>query len=195
MAKATAQPAVAADFPFYKYLRLFYEGNEGAIRKHYKKLSLKSLDFNDPSNANAFLRKPQFEALEIYIFLKEFGNNRHLWQLFEDWYHEKNGFEGRGRTSIGAAGQMGLFEELTADAYKDVFKTFKKFGKLYPNYIYALTMGLGKTVLMATSIFYEFLLANKFPQDPTYCHNALVFAPDKTVLQSLRKSRRSTSQR
>ena len=50
------QPAVAADFPFYKYLRLFYEGNEGAIREHYKKLSLKFLDFNDPSNANAFLR-------------------------------------------------------------------------------------------------------------------------------------------
>ena len=187
MAKAKEQPAIAADFPFYKYLRLFYEANESAIRKTYKKLSLKFLDFNDPTNSGAFLRKPQFEALEIYIFLKEFGNNRHLWQLFEDWYHEKNGFEGRGRTSIGAAGQMGLFEELTADAYKDTFKTLKKFGQLYPNYIFALTMGLGKTVLMATSIFYEFLLANKYPQDLTYCHNALVFAPDKTVLQSLRE--------
>ena len=48
-------------------------------------------------------------------------------------------------------------------------------------------MGLGKTVLMATSIFYEFLLANKFPKSPLYCHNALVFAPDKTVLHSLRE--------
>ncbi len=187
MAKAPAQPAVAADFPFYRYLRLFIEQNRGAIRRRCKKLSLKFLDFNDPDNATSFLRRPQFEALETYIFLKEFGNNRHLWQLFDDWYHEKDGFEGRGRTSIGAAGQMGLFEELTADAYKEAFKTLKKFGQLYPNYIFALTMGLGKTVLMATSIFYEFLLANKFPQDPSYCHNALVFAPDKTVLQSLRE--------
>lgn len=40
---------------------------------------------------------------------------------------------------------------------------------------------------MATCIFYEFLLANKFPKDRRYCHNALVFAPDKTVLQSLRE--------
>ena len=187
MAKASPQPAIASEFPFYKYLRLFYEQNEGAIRRRYKRLSLKFLDHNHPDNATAYLRLPQFEALEIYIFLKEFGNNRHLWQLFDDWYHEKNGFEGRGRTSIGGAGQMGLFEELTADAYKAAFKTLRNFGQLYPNYIFALTMGLGKTVLMATSIFYEFLLANKFPKDPAYCHNALVFAPDKTVLQSLKE--------
>jgi len=186
MAKV-ANPTVAAEFPFYKYLLLFHDQNRGVIRRGYKKLSLKFLDYNDPENASAFLRRPQFEALEMYIFLKEFGNNRHLWQLFDDWYHEKSGFEGRGRTSIGAAGQMGLFEELTADAYKGVFKTLKTFDQIYPNYIFALTMGLGKTVLMATSIFYEFLLANKFPKDPNYCHNALVFAPDRTVLQSLKE--------
>ena len=48
-------------------------------------------------------------------------------------------------------------------------------------------MGTGKTILMATCVFYEFLLANKFPKDARYCHNALVFAPDKTVLQSLKE--------
>ena len=37
------------------------------------------------------------------------------------------------------------------------------------------------------SIFYEFLLSFKFPKDDRYCHNALVFAPDKTVLQSLKE--------
>src|SRR5690606_36701867 len=31
------------------------------------------------------------------------------------------------------------------------------------------------------------LLANKFPKSAHYCHNALVFAPDKTVLQSLKE--------
>ena len=59
--------------------------------------------------------------------------------------------------------------------------------RAYSNYIFALTMGTGKTILMATCIFYEFILANKFPSDKKYCHNALVFAPDKTVLQSLRE--------
>jgi type III restriction enzyme len=60
-------------------------------------------------------------------------------------------------------------------------------GRIYSNYIFALTMGTGKTILMATCIFYEFILSNKFPKDLKYCHNALVFAPDKTVLQSLRE--------
>ena len=40
---------------------------------------------------------------------------------------------------------------------------------------------------MATCIFYEFLLAKKYPKEKRYCHNALVFAPDKTVLQSLKE--------
>jgi hypothetical protein len=48
-------------------------------------------------------------------------------------------------------------------------------------------MGTGKTILMATCIFYEFLLANKWRKDAAYCQNALVFAPDKTVLQSLKE--------
>jgi type III restriction enzyme len=187
MPRKPAQTTAAAEFPFYRYLSLFYEQNRGTVRRNYKKLSLKFLDFNDPANAGAFLRRPQFEALEIYIFLKEFANNRHLWEVFEDWHKERNGFEGRSRTTLGAAGQMGLFEEMSAEAYKDAFNTLKSFGQVYPNYIFALTMGLGKTVLMATCIFYEFLLANKFPKDARYCHNALVFAPDKTVLQSLKE--------
>ena len=80
-----------------------------------------------------------------------------------------------------------MFEELTKEDYAVVFSRMKAHARAYPNYIFALTMGTGKTILMATCIFYEFILANKFPKDPTYCHNALVFAPDKTVLQSLRE--------
>lgn len=49
------------------------------------------------------------------------------------------------------------------------------------------TATLDKTILMATCIFYEFLLSNKYPKDDRFCHNALVFAPDKTVLQSLKE--------
>lgn len=68
-----------------------------------------------------------------------------------------------------------------------IFKQMRKYKESYPNYIYALTMGLGKTILIGTCIFYDFLLANKYPKDKRFCHNALVFAPDKTVLESLRE--------
>ncbi|MEM7392846.1 MAG: type III restriction endonuclease, partial [Verrucomicrobiota bacterium] len=129
----------------------------------------------------AFLRRPQFEALEMYVFLKEFCENRPLWETFKDWSEKKGGFEGRSGFSIDP------FEEQAVATCEDVFEMLRKAGQTYPNYVYALTMGLGKTVLMATCIFYEFLLANKFPKDRRFCHNALVFAPDKTVLQSLKE--------
>ena len=84
--------------------------------------------------------------------------------------------------------QLDLFGELNTAQYEAVFEYIRKFDRReYPNYIFALPMGTGKTILMATCIFYEFLLANKFPKDPKYCHNALVFAPDRTVLQSLKE--------
>ena len=62
-------------FTFYENLRAFYLENRGRIRQNYRELSRKYIDFNDPENANAFLRQPQFEALEIYVFLIEFLDN------------------------------------------------------------------------------------------------------------------------
>ncbi|MBX4253091.1 DEAD/DEAH box helicase family protein, partial [Enterococcus faecium] len=64
---------------------------------------------------------------------------------------------------------------------------FSKYQTTYPNYIFASTMGLGKTILMATCISYVFLLAKTWAHDTKYCHNVVAFAPDKTVLQSLRE--------
>ena len=172
------------DFAFFTYLRIFYTENRGRIRTHFRDISKKFLDFNNPESG-AFLREPQFEALEMYVFLKEYLNNRHVHQIFADWHAKQNGFERR--SNVGAE-QIELFGELDTDQYEQVFDYIRKSGvRNYPNYIFALPMGTGKTILMATCIFYEFLLANKFPKDQKYCHNALVFAPDKTVLQSLKE--------
>lgn len=181
------------DFPFYTYLKLFYDQEKKKIWRRYRKLSIKFLQFNDPKNISSYLRRPQFEALEMYIFLKEYLDNQKLHQIFEEWFQAKGKFEGRETAGISlSTGQFSMFGpfELETDdkkVFEQVFKQIKAFEQIYPNYIFALTMGLGKTVLMATSIFYEFLLANKWPKSDKYCHNALVFAPDKTVLQSLRE--------
>ena len=180
--KAKTSPALI--LPFYQYLWQFYDTHRKEIRRAYKPLTRKFLDFNDPSNAKAFLRKPQFEALEIYVFLKESLGNRHLADVFDDWSHDKGGF--RMEDTKYAPGDE-LFKNIDKDAMKATFQELKDARQPYSNYIFALTMGVGKTVLMATCIFYEFLLANKFPKDPLYCHNALVFAPDTTVLQSLKE--------
>lgn len=192
MATKRAAKAVSAslDFAFFQFLWQFYQANRGTIRQHYKELTRKFLDFNNPDrNPKAFLRQPQFEALETYIFLKEFLGNAKVEEIFQQWFEKQGRFADRAEGGVvsGNAGQVGLFDKITQDQYKAVFAAMRKNSRAYPNYIFALTMGTGKTILMATCIFYEFLLGNKFEKDARYCHNALVFAPDKTVLQSLKE--------
>ena len=189
MAKPPA--TIRQDFAFFQALSNFHAANRGRIRQHYRQLTKHLLDFNDPDlRADAFLRRPQFEALEVYVFLKEFGENRHVHELFKEWARNEGIFVGFQTTGADRRGQTTLlpFLELEGEAqYEAIFKKLSERARSYPNYIFALTMGLGKTILMATCIFYEFLLANKFGKDKTYCKNALVFAPDKTVLQSLKE--------
>lgn len=183
---------VDASFAFYQRLYDYYTYNRGKIRSRYRDLTKKFLAYNDRSeNPKAFLRPPQFEALEMYIFIKEFLNNPQVFEMFDAWRKREGPFSDRSYYAIqarsGTEGQISLFDQPTEKLMDTLFKQMKKYQESYPNYIYALTMGLGKTVLMATCIFYEFLLAKKYPKDKRYCHNALVFAPDKTVLQSLRE--------
>ena len=176
------------NFSFNEQLWYYYSTNRGKIRSRYNDLTRKFLAYNDgEENPHAFLRKPQFEALEMYVFVKEFMNNKQVYEMFDDWRHRRDRFSDASYYSIGKGGQIRLFDAPTEKQTDTLFKQMKKYRESYPNYIYALTMGLGKTILMATCIFYEFLLAKKYPRDKRFCHNALVFAPDKTVLQSLRE--------
>ena len=180
------------DFPFYQYLQYFLQAEHKRVYASFTTLSRKFLNYNNPKeNAKAYLRVPQFEALETYVFLKEFCENQKLWKIFEDWYNKAGKFEGRAFAGIEKGGQLSLFgvtevnQEMSKEAFANVFARIKAMQQEYPNYIFALTMGLGKTVLMATSIFYEFLLAKKYPKSELYCHNAIIFVPDRTVRESV----------
>ncbi|GGB67530.1 DEAD/DEAH box helicase family protein [Henriciella pelagia] len=183
--------SIRQDFAFFQALQNFYADNKGTIRRRYKLLTRQILDFNDPElRADAFLRQPQFEALEAYVFLKEFGNNSHVHELFRDWAKNEglfHGFQTTGSDKKGQGSFLGFLELEGDEQYEEIFARISERARSYPNFIFALTMGLGKTILMATCIFYEFLLANKFGKDDRFCKNALVFAPDKTVLQSLKE--------
>jgi type III restriction enzyme len=186
-----AKKTIRQDFAFFQALLNFHIHNKGRIRQHYKQLTRQILDFNNPElRKDAFLRQPQFEALEIYVFLKEFGQNRHVHHLFQDWAKNEGLFADFQTTGADRKGQGTFLNQLELEGEEEYQKLFKRLSdraRAYPNFIFALTMGLGKTILMATCIFYEFLLANKFGKDDRFCKNALVFAPDKTVLQSLKE--------
>lgn len=177
------------DFPFYERLWDFYLDNKRLIRKSYKEASKRYLDFNDKDkNPNAYLREPQFHALEMYVLIKEFFDNAQVYQIFSEWYNGTGKFaQLKYDSSIKKEQQISLFDFETKKEYKEIFDYYQLFSEGYPNYIYALTMGLGKTILMATCIFYDFILASKFPKDNRFIHNVVVFAPDKTVRQSLKE--------
>ncbi len=170
--------------PFFEYLWSFYAANRSRIRSSYKDLTNRLLDFNDPANAAHFLRDPQYRAFEMYVFLKEYLDNPRLADLLDDWRHNRGKFQLK---NTPMTGQQDLFIEKDASAYEAAFGKLEAVRQDYANYIFALTMGVGKTILMALCVFYEFLLARKYPNDGRFCHNAIVFAPDTTVLQSLRE--------
>ena len=128
-----------------------------------------------------WLRPPQVDALELYVYLKEVRGNPTTQQLYRD-------------VLLGdIEGKSAL--ELTADelerlqAAKAQIETIEEtlMGVDYPNAIYSLAMGTGKTILVAAMIFYEFILSWKHPNDPRFAKNALVFCPDLTIIESLRE--------
>ena len=139
---------------FFQALNYFYVSNKKEIKRKYRDLTKKYLDYNDKEcNPDAFLRKPQFEALEMYVFLKEYLDNSSVSEIFQDWMERKGKFSESNKV---LNNQMNIFEYSTKE-YKKVYEILLKYKENYSNYIFALTMGLGKTLLIATCIFYEFL--------------------------------------
>ncbi|RXJ77078.1 type III restriction endonuclease [Arcobacter sp. F155] len=171
-------------YSLFTNLLNYYEQNKGKIKKKYRRISKVFLDYNEDN----YLREPQFKALEIYVFLKEYYHNRKVFDIFKELYdHDIMKIAAKKDSESLFDGIFDNEKEVFDKYYKEVEKNLSELERNYPDYVFALTMGTGKTILMATTMFYEFILANKFPKDKLYAHNALVFAPDKTVLQSLRE--------
>lgn len=187
-----AKKQKSVEVPFYKYLWNFYSANKSMIKAEYKDLTKRILSHANPENPGAFLRKPQYEAFEIYVFLKEYLNNPRLSDLFNDWCHDEGKFCLKDTTLESGAQDLFAEEEAhrklsDAAVIGPAVQQLENLRQGYSNYIFSLTMGTGKTILMALCIFYEFLLAKKYPKDERFCHNVLVLAPDTTVLQSLKE--------
>ncbi len=132
-----------------------------------------------------FLHEPQVQALETYIYLKEILKNKPTSELFQDTFKKKSDL----------LRSLGIQERQIADLMEDDNRDKKiaeiikeKFGAQdYANQVYALTMGSGKTILMATFLIYDFVLSYYHKEDERFAKNALVFAPDTTIIESLKE--------
>lgn len=134
-------------------------------------------------------------ALETYWYLRLVLDTPGVPRLYEQLYESRND----------RLAAMGISPEVFAEADYDFSSlmervatdnTFVRTHNLeslretlsldYPSYILALAMGAGKTILIGTIVATEFAMAEEYPEGP-FVQNALVFAPGKTIIESLRE--------
>lgn len=132
-----------------------------------------------------YLHQPQVEALETYIYLKEVLGNKPTYHAMRSVFSSEKDLI----LALGLSQSEALELAFDPDKEKKINqKLYEQFGELdYANQIYALTMGSGKTVLMGTMILYDFVLSFYHPEDNRFAKNILVFAPDTTIIESLKE--------
>lgn len=144
-----------------------------------------------------FLRQPQLRALETYWYLRLMEKTPHIFELYKRYYPKQSELLaalGLSHDSIKEfvldEGIGALWERIkTDDDFVRGFKLESVRETLtldYPSYIFALAMGAGKTILIGAIIATEFAMALEYPEGP-FVQNALVFAPGKTIIESLRE--------
>ncbi|MDP3911036.1 MAG: DEAD/DEAH box helicase family protein, partial [Gemmatimonadales bacterium] len=152
----------------------------------------------DPESGHLrFLRAPQLHALETYWYLRLIERTPHILALYEKLFPKPSdlvealGMSGEAFTRVVMdEGVPALLDRVQTD---DEFARAHKLEALretltlaYPSYILALAMGAGKTILIGAIVATEFALAMEYPDGP-FVQNALVFAPGKTIIESLRE--------
>ena len=148
-----------------------------------------------PEGAGFRLRPPQVRAMETYWYLRLVENTPHIFELYDKLFQKRADL-------LAALGMpQAAFEraDYDMDALWQNIKTDDDFVRQfrlealretltlnYPSYILALAMGAGKTVLIGAIFATEFAMALEYPNGP-FVQNALVFAPGKTIIESLRE--------
>lgn len=167
------------------------------------------------------LRDAQIGAIRMYLFLKIEGEALPLAELFcrgffntlrvEDFetrpmahtsyelLHTSPAFRALYEYSLAKDEKGRLAAPQLAEAIEqgkpiDAAATFRRiFGeKTYPEYLFSLPMGAGKTFLMAAFIYLDLYYAMMEPENPHFAHNFIVLAPSglkSSVVPSLRTIR------
>jgi type III restriction enzyme len=151
----------------------------------------------NPEGPGFRLRPPQVRALETYWYLRLVAGTPHVIDLYKTLFPKPTellaalGLTHQDiRDYVTDYGKDALLDHIKAD---DDFVRRYKLEALresltlgYASYILALAMGAGKTVLIGAVFASEFAMALEYPTGP-FVQNALVFAPGKTIIESLRQ--------
>ena len=150
------------------------------------------------------MRDAQVEAIKTYLFLKIEYGNKPLWRLFIEvdflslnldnmsltakarriletdkaaasLYEYACQTDDQGNTSAPALKKY-IEENPDTIDYVAVFKKFF-YDVAYPDYIFSLPMGAGKTYLMAAFIYLDLYFSLNEPDNPSFAHNFMILAP------------------
>ena len=157
------------------------------------------LEWASNPNVSAFhLRAPQLKALETYWYLRLIEETPHIFDLYQSIFNPEEDpdalLDALGISRDAFSRSKYNFDRLfhaikEDDAFAKEFHLESQRETLsleYPSYILALAMGAGKTVLIGAIFASEFTMAQEYPDGP-FVENALVFAPGKTIIESLRE--------
>ncbi len=153
---------------------------------------------SDPDRGTPrYLRRPQLRALETYWYLRLMEKTPHVFDLYQGLFQEPAdlldalGLRSPEIARIVAGRSLDtLWNRIRADdgfVREHALESLRETLTLaYPSYILALAMGAGKTILIGAIFATEFAMALEYPEGP-FVQNALVFAPGKTIIESLRE--------
>lgn len=149
----------------------------------------------NPQGSGFRLRVPQVRALETYWYLRLVENTPKIPDLYRKYFPKR----GELLEALGISDEAFKRVDYDFDVLWNKIKTDDDFThkhKLealretlalnYPSYILALAMGAGKTALIGAIYASEFAMAFEYPDGP-FVQNALIFAPGKTIIESLRE--------
>ncbi len=150
------------------------------------------------------MRDAQIEAIKTYLFLKIECGNKTLWRLFTEGDFLSLNLDNMSLTVKARhiletdKAAASLYEyacqpdeqgNVSAPALKkyieenpdtiDYAAIFKKlfYDVTYPDYIFSLPMGSGKTYLMAAFIYLDLYFSINEPNNPSFAHNFMILAP------------------
>ncbi len=151
-----------------------------------------------------FLREPQFEAIETYLYIRYILKTPHTIDLYKSLFQDDPvmlfttlGITHIGKDAIDYVDIEAVLEGIKNNdkniVQKHSYHALQEALQLdYASYILALVMGAGKTILIASIIGIEFSIAlnrtNKENEEKIqYMKNALIFAKGTTIIESLRE--------
>ena len=145
-----------------------------------------------------YLRQPQLRALETYWYLRLVEDTPHISELYLRLFPPEDDTQAL-LDALGVPGAAFRDANYDLDTLWVRSRTDDDFVRAhrleavretltlaYPSFILALAMGAGKTVLIGAIFATEFAMALEYPDGP-FVQNALVFAPGKTIIESLRE--------